>query len=135
MRYSLSRKEIIKNKKIFEQLFSDGKTVASGSRIIRARYLILFQKSDVPVKIAIGVSKRVGNAVWRNRVKRLMRESYRLQKHSLLSACIEKQVSLFVLFSPISLNQKKNKDVSLNLIKPRMYDILSKLEASVRRCK
>lgn len=52
-----------------------------GRKIHTANFIILWEESPVSaVRIGITVSGKVGNAVVRNRLKRLVREFYRLNK-------------------------------------------------------
>lgn len=81
MLFTLSKKERIKSKKLFEQLFEEGKSVSNFP--IKLFYLpTSFEEDDVALKIAVVAPKRnFKSAVDRNRIKRLMREAYRLNKH------------------------------------------------------
>ena len=63
------------------------------------------------VMFAVAVGKKLGNAVWRNRVKRLAREAYRLNKIGLVEKYKTKNALLEIIFSPQSLNQIKNKRI------------------------
>jgi hypothetical protein len=58
------------------------------------------KESRYPVRAAFAVTKKVRRAVDRNRVKRLMRESYRLHKEPLLDSVIPsgKQIEMVFLF-------------------------------------
>ena len=76
---SYSKKDKLKSKKLIEQLFVDGKSVSAFP--LRLVFMPAVFDDDVMVKTDVSVSKRnFKTAVSRNRIKRLMRESYRLNK-------------------------------------------------------
>lgn len=80
MKASFSKKEKLKSKKLIEQLFAEGKSVSAYP--LRLIFMETTFVEDVKLKIGVSVSKRnFKKAVDRNRIKRLLRESYRLQKH------------------------------------------------------
>jgi ribonuclease P protein component len=80
MKASFSKKEKLKSKKLIEQLFAEGKSVSAHP--LRLIFIETPFVEDVKLKVGMSVSKRnFKKAVDRNRIKRLLRESYRLQKH------------------------------------------------------
>jgi len=77
--FSFSQKEKLKSKKLIEQLFLEGKSVSNYP--IKLIYLKTEMPLDVPIQAGVTVPKKnFKSAVKRNRIKRLMRESYRLNK-------------------------------------------------------
>lgn len=81
MRFTYSKREKLKSKKLIDMLFVEGKSVKSYP--LRMVYLQTkpFEK-DILLKVGVSVSKRTFKlAVDRNRIKRLIRESYRLHQH------------------------------------------------------
>ena len=124
-RLSFGKNERIKEKKLFENLYASGKVSFSSDKKIKAVYFFI-EDSDVrPPKVAVAVSKKAGNAFWRNRIKRLLREAYRLNKLPISTFCIEKKNQLYIIFSPYQLNQKENKTIKLFEIMPGVQEILS----------
>ena len=126
-RFSLSSHERIKKRKDFELIFSTGRFVYSSGKVLRAHYLIEKDVKKSGVKIAPVVGKKLGNAVWRNKVKRLIKESYRLNKEILTEVSLRKGVLLKIIFSPNMLSEKKNKILSYNEIMPHVFDIMTKI--------
>ena len=63
----------IKSKKEFEQVFSSGRRV--NHRLVRAT--VLSDDEGDCEKVAFVAPKRLGNAVYRNRCKRILREAAR----------------------------------------------------------
>ncbi|MUH37424.1 ribonuclease P protein component [Zobellia amurskyensis] len=78
--FTFPKKEKLKSKKLIEQLFAEGKPVSSFP--IKLIYLPTDFIDDTRIKTGVAVPKKnFKSAVKRNRIKRLMRESYRLNKH------------------------------------------------------
>ena len=79
MDFSYSKDNKLKSKKLIEKLFSEGKSVTEFP--LRLVYL----STEFPNKVGVSVSKKnFKRAVDRNRIKRLLRESYRHNKKMLI---------------------------------------------------
>ncbi|WP_109302068.1 ribonuclease P protein component [Aquimarina sp. AU474] len=80
MKATFNLNERLKSKKEIELLFSEGKTISKYP--IRLVYTKTKREEDIAIKTGVSVSKRYfKKAVDRNRIKRLMRESYRKNKY------------------------------------------------------
>ncbi len=95
MEQTFPKKEKLKNKKLITQLFEEGRAVTSFP--IKLIYL----KTDLSngVKIQAGVTvpkKNFKSAVKRNRIKRLLRESYRLNKAAIFNNSEDSFAFLFL---------------------------------------
>jgi ribonuclease P protein component len=128
--FGLSKRERIKKKKEFSIVYSSGITLYSESKKFKVVFLIR-EIEPTEVKAAFGVYKKAGSAVWRNRVKRLMRESYRLNKLFLFDKCKNSSRSLLMVFSPNSVNQKNYKRINLSDVEPEILNLLKKLEKRI----
>ena len=79
MKYTLGKEERLKSRKLIERLYEEKNSVKAYP--LRMIFLQTKHTSDFPAQVGVSVSKRNFKlAVDRNRIKRLMRESYRLQK-------------------------------------------------------
>ena len=79
MRFTYSKKDKLKSKKLIELLFTGGKAVTVYP--LRLVYLNTAFEDGSVLKTGVSVSKRLHKtAVARNRIKRLLREAYRLNK-------------------------------------------------------
>lgn len=79
MSFTFPKKEKLKSPKLIEQLFAEGQSITRFP--LRLLYLETELPGETQVQAAVTVSRRsFRNAVNRNRIKRLMRESYRHNK-------------------------------------------------------
>jgi len=104
--FTFGKNERLKSRKQIELLFSEGNSFVVTP--LRIYYLLASPATDqssskivqpFAIQFAVGVSsKNFKRAVDRNRVKRLIREAYRLQKKELQEKLKEKNLSMKVFF-------------------------------------
>jgi ribonuclease P protein component len=126
--FTLNKAERLKRRKIIEQLFSEGRAVTAFP--IRVQYKMVDQLA-VPLQAGFSVSSRnFKRAVDRNRIKRLMREAYRLQKLPLEQALQtkEQQLALFLIYTGKELP-------AYALVKEKVDVVLKKLLQTVNGVK
>jgi len=124
--FTLGRNERLKSRKSIEQLFSEGKKFM----LSPFRVLYLFdQMKNSPLQFGVGVSTRnFRKAVDRNRIKRIIREAYRLQKLPLQEKLKEKnlRLNLFFIYTAKELTDYK-------FIYDRMDLVLQKLMSEIEK--
>ena len=98
VRYTLNKDDRLKSRKAIEYLFKEGKSFSIFP--LRVLYTIntVSEKPENNLRAGFSVSTRnFKKAVARNRIKRLLREAYRLQKY-LLSEQLETGDKTLILF-------------------------------------
>ena len=125
--FGLSKIERIKSKKEFSLVYSAGSVIYSDDRKFKVN-IYKTENIELPfVKAGFAVHRKAGIAAWRNRVKRLLRESFRLNKKRLTDWSSEKKVSVFLVFSPNSINQKNNPKIYLQDVMPQVLNLMDKV--------
>ncbi|MCF6268484.1 MAG: ribonuclease P protein component [Melioribacteraceae bacterium] len=127
-RFGLSKNERIKKKKEISRVFNTGKRIYTNSRKLKAIFCFGEDDSGI-IKIVPAVHKKAGNAVWRNRMKRLLRESYRLNKEILIDVIEEK--TLLLMISPNSINKKKQPKLLLSDVQDEVIELLNKIKNQI----
>jgi len=113
--FTFNKQEKLKSRKLTKQLFAEGKSFLVFP--IKVVYLPVSEPIDFPIKI--GVSAR-------NRIKRVMREQYRLNKlplHEYVTTN-NQQVAVFFLYINKTLPEK-------GLVEKKMPIIIQKLIAAL----
>ena len=129
--FGLSAKERIKSKNEFDLVYSAGEILFSSSQKFKAVFFIHKESETSGIKAAFAVSRKSGNAVWRNRVKRLFRESFRQNKQELKELVELKNVSLLIVFSPNMINQTNRKKIFLKDVLPEVVDLMNQVKAKL----
>jgi ribonuclease P protein component len=96
MSITFSKNEKLKSRKLIELLFSEGKTISNFP--LKLFYLQLDEGENHQVAFAVP-KRNFRLAVSRNRIKRQMREAYRLHKHMLSHDNGKKFALLFLYIS------------------------------------
>ena len=95
--YGLDKKQKLKSRKLITEVFAHGKSYSVFP--LRITYLLKPSAETPGIQIGVTASKKnFKKAVDRNRIKRLLREAYRLQKNELLGKVTESGVQCSVFF-------------------------------------
>ena len=77
--YELPKDIILRDKQEFNRVYTKGSSHMNKWLVIHVMH-----SSNTKGKVGFTVGKKIGNAVTRNRIKRLMREVYRIHQHKIL---------------------------------------------------
>lgn len=120
--FTYNQKEKLKSRKVLSTLFAEGKSFSVFP--VKAFYLPVTDTQAAMIQAGVGVSARhFKKAVDRNRIKRLLRECYRLNKTQLHTSALakEKKMALFFLYI--------GKEIpAFALLDEKMKTVLTKLE-------
>ena len=122
MRYTYNKDEKLKSQKAIEQLFAEGKSVSAYP--LRMVYL----DNQTQLKVGVSVSKRNFKlAVHRNRVKRLLREGYRLNKNLLIDNKLD-HYTLMILYISKEMPDFKIIDKKMKVLLTKFNDQVSNIK-------
>ena len=123
-KYTYGKEEKLKLRKLIGEIFETGESFPNYP--FRVFYKKMELDSDVKAQVGVSVSKRnFKHAVDRNRIKRLMREAYRLNKYT-LTENIDEQVVVMIIYT-------QRKELPFDLIKSKMNSTLKKLCANIEK--
>lgn len=128
--FTLSKDERLKSRKQIELLFTAGKKFAMSP--LRIFYIVNDAQTVTgtnPLLFGVAASSRVfKKAVDRNRIKRLIREAYRLQKNDLLHQLKEqnKQLNVFFIYTGKDLPVYKDVFEKTGQALQKLTDVISK---------
>lgn len=96
--FSFGKAEKLKHRKQIDALFAEGRSILQFP--VRLKYRFVSPTEGVaPVQAGVSVGRKsFKRAVDRNRLKRLLREAYRLQKGALVKTMAEKKVQAQLFF-------------------------------------
>tara|TARA_R110002051_G_scaffold76640_1_gene140020 strand:+ start:555 stop:938 length:384 start_codon:yes stop_codon:yes gene_type:complete len=122
MSFSFPKKEKLKSKKLIEQLFAEGIGVTNFP--IKLVYLKTSFDDGSICKVGVTASKRnFKSAVKRNRIKRLLRESYRLNKHLIFNNIESNFAFMFLYLGKELPSQSKITDAMIPLMRKFVDEI------------
>lgn len=124
--FTLGKNERLKSRKQIERLFREGKTISVFPFYVYYLYWPASIISEPTLQFGVGVSgKNFKKAVDRNRIKRLIREAYRLQKNELQSAVRSnnRHLNVFLIFTSKELPDFRVVQEKVNVILDRLMKI------------
>lgn len=123
----------IKSKDEIEKIYTLGRATFSTDKKVKAIYLFNSHDNWLGIKCAVNLSSKTGNSVWRNKFKRLIRESIRTEADLLREIIFLGGFGISIIFSPGSINQINHRQIFLKDIRPAIFDILFKIRKTLEK--
>ena len=118
----------LRNNSDFELIYKSGNQIISADKKLKVKYLIDSESKEPTIKIGLSVSSRKGNGVWRNRFKRIIKETLRSYEYILEETLNQINAGLRIIFSPHSIDQNNLRKIFRKDIQPAVIDILTKMK-------
>lgn len=128
-RYTFGRTERLKSRKQIQSVFSRGRHFSH----FPFKVYWLPENAQAELQAGVGVSNRhFGRAVDRNRIKRLMREAWRINKISLQRNLVDKnrRLSVFIIYTGNDLPVMENVSAKMKTLADRLQSLSDALDQS-----
>ncbi|MFV0249275.1 MAG: ribonuclease P protein component [Tenacibaculum sp.] len=132
MRFTLGKNERLKSKKLIGKLYAEGSYIKVFP--LKLNYLQIEHNSNYLARVGVSVSRRnFKRAVDRNKIKRLIRETYRKEKHFVYSEISQPYVFMISYiakykFKYADIEFRMKKLLALFVCKIKQNDALTKTE-------
>jgi ribonuclease P protein component len=114
MQFTYPKHEKLKSKTTIDLLFSDGNSVSKFP--LRLVYVENTEENAELIKIGVSVSKKYfKKAIDRNYYKRVLRETYRLNKHLLIDSLQKPYAFMFFYQTPERLSYQEIEEKTIQL--------------------
>lgn len=121
-RFTLPKSHILRGKRNYEELFSSSSLLKS--KEVNLRYST-YTDADKNVLVGFIAPKKIGNAVKRIRVKRLLREAYRLNQHIITELPEITEMGLHYVF------MAKHANLTYDVVERDVTDLLTQLRSKL----
>lgn len=128
-RYTFGRTERLKSRKQIQSVFSRGWHFSH----FPFKVYWLPENAQAELQAGVGVSNRhFGRAVDRNRIKRLMREAWRINKISLQRNLVDKnrRLSVFIIYTGNDLPVMENVSAKMKTLADRLQSLSDAVDQS-----
>ncbi len=114
--FTFPKKEHLCGEIRISKLYAEGKAFIVYP--LRVVYKVTVGVENIPVKVLVSVpKKRFKHAVDRNRIKRLMREAYRLNKLKINELATEKEIEIQIAFNYVANSEMDYETLSRKMTK------------------
>lgn len=124
-KFTLPKHRILRGKKNFQQLFESGSVLHAP--VVQFRYLLTGKEKGV--QIGFIAKKSLGNAVVRNRTKRLLREAWRLQQEEMINLADRADTGIHGVF------MAKRTGLTFQVVQKEIRELIDKLQSRLVRQK
>jgi len=116
----LGKRGVLRGRGQFGDVITQGRKVPA--RLLRAAYVVTERDGGL-VRCGISIARQTGNAVRRNRIKRLIREAIRLERSDLQNVSSQANVGVDIVFRFRPVGVPPIRQISLQHIIPEVRKI------------
>jgi ribonuclease P protein component len=130
LKNTIKKNEILRGRLAFQNIFQKGDSIKKGS--VRIIFQFVPYSDDNPINVGFSVSKKIKKKIYKNRIKRIFREFYRLNKKDLYINSIKykKSVRFIILFSDCI--EEVLKRIGYNSLYPDLIFLFGELNYKIR---
>lgn len=129
--HTLGKSERLKSRKKIGEIFREGKKLPQQPFLVYYRFMKTAGQSSPILQMGAGVSsKHFKKAVSRNRIKRLIRETFRKQNDILKTVLSQGNfvMEIFIIYTDRTLPEYQNLSDKMNVVLQKLSSLLNKNE-------